>query len=1031
MLSMNSNSSRLRNISYSLDMCVIVTTGDIAFSGTEVQYLVAMEFLDGIRKLLSESWAGSSKDGAVPIHFVLVPGNHDCDFSVGGEVRPILIESVLGDTSKARVTDIVEACTGVQGSFFEFLAAMEGSEERIASHPDYDSRLCYEYSFSSENSNIRFLCYNTAWLSQLRESQGHLFFPSEAVASERRNADLVIAAFHHPYNWIESNAARLFRSKVEVASDLILTGHEHVASMRTQDGNFGQHNTCVEGGVLQDNSDPTLSEFNVFIFDTELNKQKFGNFRWDGHKYHLTEKSSLGDEGGGLGWTEYRTNDFRVFRRFEPSKLMQEFLDDPGIDLRHRDRGSLKLREVFLYPDLMEMTNRHDRFGQRVAGDGIGSLLGPNSKLLITGDTESGKTCLGKMLFMEMLENGVTPIFLKGTERLPTGDSLFGYIEQAFNDQYDPRMLEGYRQLDKSSRAIIVDDYDKLSMSPSQKKEFLRRLCSSTDRLIMLSHDITADLEELTDPSRLPEGLGEIVHYRIQPFGFAGRYKLAERWMLLRENVDPSEITFIRNLDQVNNTLNTLVGKNYVPSYPVYVLSVLQALDASTPIDFNASTHGYFYELFIRTSLARGRTSIDFDIIASYLAYLAYQLEVRKVTSVTDVEFREIHAGFEAQYDIRRSYEPLKLQLLEQNILISVNDVFKFKYSYLYNYFLASYLRDHITEDKIRATISDISHSVHVESNANILLFLAHLSKDPVVIDELLTASRDLYTDYPAAELSDDIGFLAELGITPLDATYQESDPQANRQVVLAEMDRANPPDDGVGDIPTDEDTQEFDVDDPSVRFITALRHLEILGQVLKNFPGSLEGATKLNIARECYQLGLRALSVVFDMVRSDREEILKLFAEIIKERHPEFTALEVDNRAKETLIGLSHALSYSMIKKIAISVSSRDLSSTFERLLAESSTPAFKLITSALELDHKAEFPSSSIRKAASEFEDAPLPLSVLRHLVVTHFNLFPVDFRTKQSICDTLGIRYSTLQRTSPSPRMLPRANAGASVT
>ena len=609
--------------------------------------------MDTVKKLLSENLPEASGNNSVPIHIVVVPGNHDCDFTAGGQVREILVDSILRDSSKSSAPDIVQECTGVQASFFNFLDAIEPSP-RVPSNQDYDIRLCYEYSLSHGKECIKFVCYNTAWLSRFHESQGHLFFPSEAVTNGQDDFDLVVAAFHHPYNWIESNAARSFRDRIESTSDLILTGHEHIASMRVQDGNLGQHNVCVEGGVLQDNNDPTLSAFNVFIFDfdTSLRKQKFGHFTWKEDAYILTDGSSFGDEGSGLGWRDYRVNDLRAIGQFQLSDSMQDYLNDPGISLHHRDRGLLKLRDVFLYPDLTEMRSRGERFGQRVSGECVRELLSPSSNLLITGDTESGKTCLAKMLFLELLDDGVIPIFLDATKKPPSGDRVYGHIEHLFSEQYSFGLLEAYRQLDKSSRAIIIDDYDKLLLSVAQKKELLARLSLSVDRLIVFSHDITSDIEELTNPAGLPEGEGEIVHYRIQPFGYAGRNKLAERWMLLGEGADQGEINFVRNLNRINDTLNTLIGKNYVPAYPVYVLSVLQALDAATPIDISASTHGYFYELFIRTTLARGKSNVDFDIIASYLAYIAYQLQVRRVTIVSDSELRNIHEGYEDQYDI-------------------------------------------------------------------------------------------------------------------------------------------------------------------------------------------------------------------------------------------------------------------------------------------------------------------------------------------------------------------------------------------
>ena len=1014
----------VKNLDYSLDACVVVVTGDIAFAGTVDQYLVAMDFLDDIKTLLESKLSGGLGHESVPIHWVVIPGNHDCDFQAGPDFRDIIIRSVLSDSSKSESSEIVGVCTSVQESFFAFLKDME-TIPKVQSNQSYDMRLCYEYDLSVDNVNIKFLCYNTAWLSRLHESQGQLFLPPNAVGTGYEAFDLVVAAFHHPYNWIESNAARVFRDNVESAADLILTGHEHVSSLRAQEGLLGRHNLYVEGSVLQENNDPGVSEFNVFIFDTTKRQHKFGHFKWDEGAYHLTRGAMSGNDGGGLAWASYRVNDSRFVNTFQLSTEWQDYLDDPGVSIHHGDRGTLKLQDVFLYPDLMEVRSRGDRFGRRVAGNDLQELIDLNRMVLITGDTASGKTCLGKVVFLDLLTSGFVPMFLEASDKPPGGDRVHGFIESIFARQYNPAEIDSYRQLDRSRRALIIDDYDKLPLSSAGKKEFLNQMSLSFGRIIVLAHDVTSDLEELTNPGGIPSGKEEIAHYRIQPLGYVGRNKLVERWMSLGDGADPQEITFVQNLNRITDTLNTLVGRNYVPSYPVYVLSVLQASDAATPVDITASTHGYFYELFIRACLARGRSSVDFDIIASYLAYLAYQLRARGVTVVSESDFADIHRNYEAHYDIKRSFDTLKDQLVNQTILVAVNDGFKFKYNYLYNYFVASYLKDHITESDIRATIQEISRALHIESNANILMFLAHLSKDPVIIAELLTASKNLFPNYPPAKLRGDIDFLSELGLAPVDPVYQEQDPKLNREALLEEMDRAASPNrEEAYDVPneTDQDV-DVDVNDPTVQFLTSLRQLEISGQILKNFPGSLEGSVKLDIARECYNLGLRSLSVLFEMIQAEQSEILRRVAKLIEERHPTLTTLEIENRAKDVLSGLIQIVSYGMIKSIAKSVGSRDLSNTFVRLSQETETPAFILIDTALGMDTQPNFPEIKIQEVASQFDDDQLPRSVLRHLVVTHFQLFPVGFKTKQRICKILGIEYSKLQRSNPSPRIVPR--------
>ena len=1011
----------VKNLDYSLDLCVVVVTGDIAYSGSDEQYMIAFEFFEHLKQLLSHNLSGPAQDHTLPVNLIVAPGNHDCDFDTNGPHRDLIVNSILGDTSPASDPTIVHTCTSVQKLFFEFLDVVEPFARQPASQ-HYPVNLSYEYNLSVQGNSLRIICCNTAWVSQLHETQGRLFFPDMAVPSAREDTDLVIAAFHHPYNWLESTNARSFRDRVESLADLVLTGHEHTTSWKTQDGSLGQTNFCVEGGVLQDNSDPKLSEFNVFVIDTTHYRKKYAHFRWDNDTYVLTKQSLLGEEGNGLGWTPYRLNGLRAIRQSHLADKMATFLEDPGINLRHGERGLLSLQDIYVYPDLLELRIQDDSFGQRVLGDRLLELLDSNSKIAITGDTESGKTALAKTLFLDFLQNGVVPVYVDGTSKPPRGDRVYGYIERLFSDQYSVVHLEAYRQTDKRLRAIIVDDYDKLPLTSPQKKAFLQSLSLSAQYLVVLSHDLTSDLEELSNPGALSPSSEEMVHYRIQPFGYVGRNNLIERWMLLGESTDPTDSTFLRQLQTINDTLNTIVGRNYVPSYPVYVLSVLQALDNATPIDITASTHGYFYELFIRTTLARGRTNKDFDIMASYLAYLAYRMQAEDLKILTTAELQSIHRGYEIQYDIKRPFETLTKQLVDQGILTSFNDGFRFKYSYIYNYFVASYMKDHIAEPEVREMLGEIARTVHTERNANILLFLAHLTKDPVVIDTLLTASRDLYPSYHPTELKDDIKFLAHLWSGLPDAVYEDNDPKANREAMLVEMDRNRPPDVGSDDFDVADDDPHMDVEDPVVQFLTALRHLEIMGQVLKNFPGSLEGSVKLGIARECFHLGLRSLTVVFEMIRLEQSEILKEMSQEIQHRHPSLAPWEVDSRAKESLTGLVHVLSYGLIKRVSKAVGSRDLFNTYERLMEESGTPAFSLINSALNLDNSSEFPYVLINHLASDFEDAPLPLSVLRHLVAAHFHLFPVDFKTKQRISSTIGIKYSNLHLSSPRARMLP---------
>ena len=63
----------VKNLDYSLDLCVVVVTGDIAFSGTDEQYLVAFEFFENTKQLLSDNLSGPTERHTVPVHLIIVP----------------------------------------------------------------------------------------------------------------------------------------------------------------------------------------------------------------------------------------------------------------------------------------------------------------------------------------------------------------------------------------------------------------------------------------------------------------------------------------------------------------------------------------------------------------------------------------------------------------------------------------------------------------------------------------------------------------------------------------------------------------------------------------------------------------------------------------------------------------------------------------------------------------------------------------------------------------------------------------------
>lgn len=1014
----------VKNFDYEINLAVVVISGDIASTGYEGEYVLASEFIEELSKCLSEGLGSGDGSRSVPVYCVVVPGNHDCYFSGSDKARNMVIDGVRKEKDQARDSSVVEICTGIQSSFFQFSSAV-ASQGKSSGMSVFDERLYYEYYFSVEGETVRFVCCNTAWLSRKNEQQGDLFFPPSAVCEDEGPYVLSVATLHHPYNWLEADTARKFRNKIERVADIILTGHEHDPSRRKQESGSGEFNTYIEGGVLQA-TDSEESDFNALVVDTTTKKQKFAHLAWDGKRYELSEGTFRGSNGAGLAWEDYQVSRLRQREEFELKKNMSEYLEDPGLTLTQRDRGKLKLSDVFVFPDLHEVAYVTEEATNIVKGDRVLDFIIGTPHLLIVGDSQSGKTSLAKTLFINFHSEGKVPVLADGRKNPPGGARLYEYPEKLFVEQYGNASLAAYRQLDRKERVIIVDDYHKLVLKEKAKRKFVEALAKFAGHVILIAHDLELAMIDLAHPDSLTGGFVPFGYYRIQPFGHVRRNALVEKWLLLGADNEINSGEFAHHMTMITRTLDTLIGENYVPAYPVYVLSVLQASEAATPIDTRASTHGYFYELFIRINLSRGRTTNHYDVTSAYLAFLAYQLFSRKMREIDHEQFAEIHTEYEKRYQIKREFGRMRSELIQQDMLVTHNDKYRFKYPFIYYYFVASYMRDHIHEDTVRDEVSELSKMLYVEQYANILLFLAHLCKDPVIIGQMLRASEDVYCEIKPALLYGDIEFLENLGDVAETIILEERDTRQTRQDRLESLDHEH-------EVEGSEEYIEESLDwedapsttiNPIMKLNAALKTLQILGQILKNFPGSMEGQKKYKIADSCYRLGLRTLSIGLNLIRDKEKELLQEFIDVLFERHPNFDANEVKSRAQKTLFGLAQIISFTLVKRISNAVGSPELFVTYEQIVKEKdspASPAVRLVDASLAIDHARHFPDCKIIELSKQLRKKWFAHCILQYLVVEHLYLFDVDFRIKQRLCQALGIAYKRMQSTDPSRKML----------
>ena len=230
------------------------------------------------------------------------------------------------------------------------------------------------------------------------------------------------------------------------------------------------------------------------------------------------------------------------------------------------------------------------------------------------------------------------------------------------------------------------------------------------------------------------------MQYEILSLGNLRRGELIEKW----NSIGRIETIEIKELHDENDTVtlhvNSIIRKNILPPKPIYILTILQLLDTSRSSDYTLTSYGHCYQSLIQSSLEKSNISPrDFDLYINYLTEIAFNIFETGEHRITDVKLSEFKKDYSKKYLIS-SHEDVLNTLLNSNILRKQDDGIFFGYRYIFYFYVAKYIADHIQECK--KLIDNLCENLHTEKNSNILIFLVHHSKDKSIFDEILRHFR-------------------------------------------------------------------------------------------------------------------------------------------------------------------------------------------------------------------------------------------------------------------------------------------------
>lgn len=979
-----------------IEAIFLVFSGDIAFSGISSEYKIAEGY---IRDLILEL----NKLTKASIFTLFVPGNHDCDFTKDQSLRDLVLNQVIQNPIEPPKLGLLPPCLETQRDFFNFSSKFGSpiSENSL-------ERLIGVKEIKLKEKKISFIQVNSAWLSKLKEEQGTLIFPTWFFP-EKVEGDFVIGCMHHPYPWFKSSSGRDARRVFDSQVDLVLTGHEHETEGYSKRTSKGDEISYLEGAVFGDPHSKNSCSFNIIEVDLETFAYTIHNCDWAStffkvSTYALNETEAL----------FYRRK--RKRSNFILKSEFYEELNHPGIPLFH-PKKTVEFNDIFIVPNLRTLAlkgNQQAVKNEFIASDNVINRILLEKRVLISGSDFAGRTSLAKFLFSQLESKHKIPVLVTGTALKNSDPKHFkNVIEKCITAQYDDPDLAEYWQKPMDDKILILDDFQDANLNNQGKAVFGEWVIGKFGFVFLFSKN-RAQIEEAILDTSNKYTWGQYKHFNIAPFSSHQKDLLIEKWHQIGDSLSTSTQDLAHSKEVSSRLVNTILGRNLLPSRPVFVLLILQEHESSKKAPSDSGTLGYYYEVLVRTAMEESNgPGQDFDTKVAFLEELSWHyFELNKI-EISHEAFERFLEGHWQKFRLIGSSGKILQDLIEKRLICKSAVGYFFFQRYIYYYFLARYMRSHWSEERVRISFSSVALNVHEEKNAKIVIFLTYLSRDKTVIDIVVENAKKLFQEFEPFKIESDFNFLERFALPEPTICLPDNDPLENRKRILKSLELAESSKDDFQQGPEEEPDfirgpESEDVDIKNLLLIAkANRSVQILGQILRNFAGFLDGDVKCQLAKEAFSLGLRSLKVFFSIVEKHFSGIVDYFSEVFGKNLKDMPRSKKEEFAQHLIYFVSEIKCLDTIKNISSAVASESLVPTYEDVERSYNLLSAEFIQTVIRLDHFKSFPEDKVMELSKKVQKSQMGKTLLQMLVTQHFYLFPRDHTIRQRVCDKLKIR------------------------
>ncbi|MFV8358164.1 metallophosphoesterase, partial [Flavobacterium sp. XS1P32] len=533
--------------------------------------------------------------------FIICPGNHDINRNADKPFHEIGLKGNLHS-----IDEINSFINADEGDYDGVQRIKDYKNFEFELYKTFDDKLHSKFNFSVKldinGKSVGISSLNSSWRCYGDDDFKNLLVGESQVNDNYKfikDCDIRIALMHHQLDWISDVESKIIKSHISGNYKLIFSGHTHQTDIEYVQNLSGTSLRVVSPSGLnqirQSNKD-YANGFSVIDYGEDI---KCNFLKYNHGLKIFVDNTDVCDKGV----LEIKVNSPMVLNQSVNMQSLVEddfydFLNDSGANFTHRSK-TLTLDDIYVAPfmEKFSLSDEEEKGSSFKSEDILKKIINKEvNHTIILGEENSGKTSFCKNIYLKsvILQNTV-PVFIKGRDiKKVKEEDILKLINKEFRKQYKADV-----DLTTKELVVIIDDFNDCKLPQKSKRTFILNLYKHSFQTI-----ITWD-EYFTLSELLESQVTAVEVFEILKFGGKKRQELIRKWVDLFEDEFEDEQSKEFQIKELSKTVNSVIGKNLIPSLPIYILTILQANELTNTTNFEQSTFGHYYDVLIKSALGQ------------------------------------------------------------------------------------------------------------------------------------------------------------------------------------------------------------------------------------------------------------------------------------------------------------------------------------------------------------------------------------------------------------------------------------------